>query len=91
MPGYIDVNLLKERMYHEAFEKTTDMQRWDSGCWIRYKMFENVVKDIPIADVVEVVRCKDCKYSLDRRACNLPYGEDGYCPLGKRMNDGEIH
>lgn len=38
----------------------------------------------PNADVVEVVRCKDCIYSQDKRACNLPYGENGYCPLGER-------
>lgn len=101
MPGYIDVNLLKERMYHEAFEKTTDMQRWDSGCWIRYKMFENVVKDIPIADVVEVVRCKDCKH-YENGFCYNPNTYDDektrgntipgwFCADGERMNDGEIH
>lgn len=53
MQRYIDVDLLKYQMYHEAFEKDSDMQRWDSGCWIRYKMFENVIKSIPNADVVE--------------------------------------
>ena len=31
-------------MYHEAFEADTDMQKWDGGCWIRYKMFENCVE-----------------------------------------------
>lgn len=40
-------------MYHEAFEKTTNMQRWDSGCWIRYKMFELVIASMPTVDVVE--------------------------------------
>lgn len=53
MSSYIKVDLLKERMYHEAFEKTTDMQRWDSGCWIRYKMFEIVLASVPTVDVVE--------------------------------------
>lgn len=38
---------LKEDMYHEAFEKDSDMQRWDSGCWIRYKLFEKAVDDQP--------------------------------------------
>lgn len=53
MARYIDADLLKEQMYHEAFEKTTDMQRWDSGCWIRYHMFEDTIESIPTADVVE--------------------------------------
>ena len=43
----IDANALRERMYHDAFETDTDMQKWDSGCWIRYKMFENAIDDAP--------------------------------------------
>lgn len=37
----IDSNKLEAMMYHEAFETDSDMQKWDSGCWIRYKDFEN--------------------------------------------------
>ena len=36
----IDINELSNAMYHEAFQTDSDMQKWDSGCWIRYKMFE---------------------------------------------------
>lgn len=43
----IDADALNERMYHDAFETDSDMQRWDSGCWIRYKMFENALNDAP--------------------------------------------
>lgn len=43
----IDADALRERMYHDAFETDSDMQKWDSGCWIRYKMFENAIKDAP--------------------------------------------
>ena len=59
---YIDAEKLQERMYHEAFEKDSDLQKWESGCWIRYKLFENCLNEQPTADVVEVVRCKDCKW-----------------------------
>ena len=62
MAEYIERGALRKLMYEEAFEKDSDMQRWDSGCWIRYKLFENCIEAIPAADVVEVVRCKDCKY-----------------------------
>ena len=47
MSRLIDADALKEKMYHEAFEKDSDMQKWDSGCWIRYKMFENVLREQP--------------------------------------------
>ena len=43
----IDAGELRGAMYHEAFEKDSDMQRWDSGCWIRYKMFEKAIETAP--------------------------------------------
>lgn len=43
----IDADALCDAMYHEAFETDTDMQKWDSGCWIRYKMFENAIDEVP--------------------------------------------
>lgn len=49
----IDADVLRENMYHEAFETNTDMQRWDSGCWIRYKLFENVLEQTPTFDARE--------------------------------------
>lgn len=36
----IDADDLRQKMYHKAFETESNMQKWDSGCWIRYKMFE---------------------------------------------------
>lgn len=41
----IDGDALRGKMYHDAFETDSKMQRWDSGCWIRYKMFENNIDD----------------------------------------------
>ena len=40
----IDAEKLESRMYHEAFETDSDLQKWDSGCWIRYKMFEQIIQ-----------------------------------------------
>ena len=33
-------------MYHQCFEcdNDEDMQKWDSGNWFRYKLFENVIE-----------------------------------------------
>ena len=59
---------LRSRMYHEAFEVDNGMQRWDSGLWIRYKIFEKVIEETPAVDFQEVVRCKDCVYAI-------PYNE----------------
>ena len=47
MNDLIDRKALKEAMYHEAIEKTSDEMKWDGGCWIRYKMFERVLASMP--------------------------------------------
>ena len=43
----IDADALRRAMYHEAMEKDSDEQKWDSGCWIRYKMFERIIEAQP--------------------------------------------
>lgn len=43
----IDESKLSAEMYHEAFETDSELQKWDSGCWIRYKMYENASDHAP--------------------------------------------
>ena len=43
----IDADALMAVMYHEAFETDSDRQKWDSGCWIRYKTFEEHIANAP--------------------------------------------
>lgn len=47
MSRLIDADDFANRMYQEAFVKDSDLQKWDSGCWIRYKLFENVLSEQP--------------------------------------------
>lgn len=77
MSRCIDADALMDRMYHDAFETDTDMQKWDSGCWIRYKMFESAIDDAPTIDAVSVVRCKECKHRNER--CGM--GEHRWCEM----------
>lgn len=49
---------------------------------------ENLIKEQPTADVVEVVRCKDCVYCVDLGASGLYCDhDDNRNPLGCRPND----
>ena len=50
---YISREKLRHAMYHEAFETDTELQKWESGCWIRYRLFTDVLDALPSADVVE--------------------------------------
>ena len=55
---------------------------------------KELIPDIPPADVVEVVRCKDCKYR--KKVLNCSYGEciysacmvadNDYCSNGERKD-----
>ena len=94
-PKYIDANELRAMMFHGAFEEDSGLQRWDGGCWIRYKMFENALEQIGAADVVEVCRCKDCKHNdlagkgSANTLCRKFYGSwqaYDYCSYGERKD-----
>lgn len=51
------------------------------------------IEDAPTADVVEVVRCKDCRsFNKHYKECTLHgshFGENGFCCKGKRKTDGK--
>jgi len=48
--------------------------------------------ELPSADAVEVVRCKDCKHLFEDNGCPLRYfkthREDDFCSYGERRTDG---
>lgn len=89
MARYIDAEKFEKEMYHEAFVETnSDMQKWDSGCWIRYKMFENCIAQQPTADVVKVVRCTECAMHSKciMKDTFITVGiTDGYCRVGRKV------
>ena len=89
----IDADALIDRMYHDAFETDTDMQKWDSGCWIRYKMFENAIDDAPTIEpkrgewIVYEGGWKDLDYYPPKCKCNqCGYEEELYILNAKPTN-----
>lgn len=86
----IDADALKEAMYHEAFEKDTDMQKWDGGCWIRYKMFENKIKEAPTIEERKTGRWnEDGTCSVCGTYSSLNLTKVKYCPeCGAEMEGG---
>lgn len=98
MCDLISRKALRDAMYHEAFEKDSEMQKWDSGCWIRYKMFENLLKDAPSVPAVPVRhgRWKPSPYLEGMYKCSACGDEWGasakmipmlYCPAcGAKMD-----
>ena len=101
MVRLINAEALESVMYEKSFNTDDGRQRWDSGLWIRYKIFEEAIWEVPAVDAVPVVhgrwiqefenedgrdlRCSNCQMKF-----YVGKGRDGnYCPnCGARM-DGD--
>lgn len=92
MSRYIDkVLLLKQINSFISTEKHTDFYNCgydDCICAV-----QDTIEDMPEADVVEVVRCKDCKYYI-QGTCTHPYirhftEDNNYCSYAERKNENE--
>ena len=47
----IDADALAKEMYRKSFEVDDGRNRWDSGLWIRYKIFEEAIMDAPTVTI----------------------------------------
>mgnify|MGYP006991642154 CR=1 FL=1 len=102
---YINRETLRDLMYTEAFDRDTGLQRWDSGLWIRFKLFENCLDAIPAADVKPVVKahwiwmgdtgdsrfmCSNCKGKENVPTVMGKPTVWEYCPnCGAKMDGGQ--
>ena len=85
MPRYIDADALKDRMlnYYECVNAETSKSDYRGETLMNYEvadMIEDCIDNAPTADVVEVVRCKDCMYCKE-----FHYEEPGEEPYIKLM------
>ena len=87
MAEYIDRETYRNRL--------ADLESWcqderKPGLKQALEMFD----EAPAADVVEVVRCKDCKYSSGTKKCLNPDSffavpkDDDFCSYGERKDGG---
>ena len=100
MARYIDADLLMEAL-QEEFEFEPTLCTVDENKWFKrgIKCAIRNVDRIPTADVVEVVRCKDCKHRntyeefnrniqemVECHCCEIlkhDFGEDFFCAHGE--------
>jgi hypothetical protein len=73
MPRYIDAELLKEKIFPIGMVA-------DGNYGINAKAIKVAIDNQPTADVVEVVRCKDCCWCI---VTSPPYAA-AYCIKGMR-------
>lgn len=85
MPRYIDADLLLERIYpYNGVDK--------SKYAINAKAVFEAIRKSPTADVVEVVRCKDCVHYQDGECNHFGYytyapevDDNDFCSYGERV------
>lgn len=83
----IDADELRRKMCYKCIDTDEETEKgrakWDSGLWIRYKVFEDTLTDAPTVDAVEVVRCKDCTHNktLQKGTFGDTIGYDGECNI----------
>lgn len=77
--SYISKELLESRMYREAFETDSNMQKWDSGCWIRYKLFEKVLDTMAIEEPEKKLKENIIK--------EIDYMIDSWSPIGRENSN----
>ena len=89
----IDADALDAEMYHKSFEVDDGRNVWNSGLWIRYKIFEEAIRDAPTVDAVPVIRCKECRFYQGKYCTAWGDGTvavacetdaDGYCYLAEK-------
>ena len=101
--AFATIEKLKRTLLEKMDEnKKAEWLRWTAILGERIA-FKYSVFDAPTADVVEVVRCKDCKWSVEHYDTdgNVPYwvcknwydetDANGFCYDAERRDDGEIH
>ncbi len=90
MSRYIDADALYEVVTEKYYDIGAGSYPYNI---VAYDMAK-LVKNAPAADVVEVVRCKDCIHSSDYgKICHYSVGRDvspdHYCGYGERSENGK--
>lgn len=91
MPRYIDADVLLQTDLTHTWNDITDQP-----------IFEHIIEQAPTADVVEVVRCRDCKFletiecpitGVELLVCrhgllNRVVEKEHFCSYGERREQG---
>jgi hypothetical protein len=91
MAEYIEREALLDDLLDRDCE-CADKSKQDIGNWLLHEYVYGLVKEQPTADVVEVVRCKDCVYCEDELFCicagqtYLSVTPNHFCGHGVKMD-----
>lgn len=79
----IDADALDAEMYHKSFEVDDGRNVWNSGLWIRYKIFEEAIRDAPTVDAVPMTWITDYEAKIVQNLVEIVQS--------KNFDDDEFH
>ncbi len=106
MSRYIDADVVMEVLERSAKDPRNEiaMTSWANAFQELIDLLDDTLMPMATADVVEVVRCKDCTWwksifswnGKEHKVCvrestEPPRGSDDYCSFGERKEDESIH
>ena len=93
MAEYIDREAVIAGIENTLREKASQK---NSLAHIAFRLFAEILKQAPAADVVKIVRCKDCEHLTEKGICKkfrqrYPFypEDDFHCGFGKRKEGAE--
>lgn len=103
MAKLIDAEAFRAIMYQRCMVEDSEDQKWDSGCWIRYRLFEKTLEEMPpaqperktgrwIHDGYDFPHGNDWIHCsvCGKRGINVPADLSKYCPnCGAKMEEGD--
>ena len=96
MTRLIDADALDRAMYHKSFEVDDGRNVWNSGLWIRYKIYEEASREAPTIDAepvrhgkwieeIGMFMCSECGDAWSSSDAKMIFGFN-YCPnCGAKM------
>lgn len=102
MARYIDKENIDKKIEDIISRQPKDFSSYQNGFYTAIKYLWGEISDLPTADVVAVVKCKDCKYSRKQDkvfgitdykcvkhniSCLSPYD---FCSYGERRTDNDL-
>lgn len=95
MAEYVDLGQRVEVQFYDEM-----CEEWSIKTETIGLVLDSVCDSYEIADVVEVVRCKDCRHrdpedhkcdcgQLERAGCPFAVSDDYFCAYGERMADND--
>ena len=97
--AYIDKENIDKKIEDIISRQPKDFSSYQNGFYTAIKYLWGEISDLPTADVVEVVRCKDCAYyNAKLMTCynnDFPFNcesrpitrEDDFCSYGERRTE----